>query len=204
MNDPVFGPVMGFIGVLVGAAIVTIKESVRDSLAKKKAAEYLAIRIVTAMDSYVEGCATVASDDGLDMGQTDPQGYYRIQTTEPEFKVHLIDGDWKTLDTSLMYEILSFPNAIRAAEHCVSSLDAVPPYDDLIEERRFQYAALGLKAASLTDKVRKEYAIPERGYEGWNPVVHLQDMKALLEERRAKAAVAQARMHEQLRSSGAS
>nr|WP_315223983.1 hypothetical protein [uncultured Albidiferax sp.] len=188
MNDAV----IGFLGVLVGAGITVVKDLIFARRAKREAAEYLAIRIVTAMDLFVEGCTAVMFDDGLCEGQKDESDCLQIQTSAPEFHIHLLDGEWKALPTNLMYEILSFPNLVSAAEHQVKGAFDYggPPYDEGFEERQFQYTALGLKGVHLANEFRQAFKIPLRDYTDWNPFAHLTERMrelVLLREKKAEA-----------------
>jgi hypothetical protein len=140
--------VIGLIGVMVGALITGASEFWKERRTRKKNAEYLAIRIVSLLDRYVEGCTEVAGDDGLCQGQPDEDGCRRIQVEVPELHIQLIDVDWRSIPATLMYQILSFPNKIDAANHRIHGefehASSPPDYEEGFEERRYQYALLGL------------------------------------------------------------
>ena len=89
-----------------------------------------------------------------------------------------------------MYEILSFPNQIDAANHRIDGAfeyDAGPPdYEEGFEERQYQYAVLGLKAAYLADQLRTNYGVPMRECSDWNPIEYLNAQKVKIFEIRAK------------------
>jgi len=91
-----------------------------------------------------------------------------------------------------MYEILSFPSDIEAADGVIRHTwdhAALPPdYEEGFEERAFQYAQLGLKAYELAKKLRDAYQIPPRDYNNWDPVSELKsDLEKIKTRREAHA-----------------
>ncbi|MEJ1379327.1 MAG: hypothetical protein RPU34_05880 [Candidatus Sedimenticola sp. (ex Thyasira tokunagai)] len=172
---------IGLLGVVVGAFIAGAREYWIAKSVNRKSAEYLAIRVVSVLDGFVEGCAEVVGDDGLYHGQAGPDGCRSVQVSTPEFSVESLDVDWKSIPSSLMYEILSLPNRVSAADQRIDgALEYVagpPDYEELFEERQIQYGELGLKAASLSDELRKAYGVPAREYLDWDPVQHITEGK---------------------------
>ena len=166
--------VIGLIGVVVGALITGASEFWKERRARKKNAEYLAIRIVSLLDRYVEGCTEVAGDDALCQGQPDKDGCRRVQVEVPELHFQSIDVDWRSIPATLMYQILSFPNKIDAANHRIHGefeyASSPPDYEEGFQERRYQYALLGLAASGMADELRTRYGIPAREYGDWNPI----------------------------------
>ena len=193
---------IGLLGVIVGASITAVREHWASKASAKKSAEYLAIRVVSILDGFAEKCADVVGDDGLSQGQVGPDGCRSVQVPTPEFSVENLDVDWKSIPSDLMYEILSLPNCVSAANQKISNVweyVADPPdYEELFEERQIQYGELGLKAASLSDELRKLYGIPTREYRDWNPVKHMAEgMGRAIEERNERLARA-ARFNESM------
>ncbi len=178
--------VIGLIGVIIGALLISAKDFLASFMSRRKNGAYLAIRVISILDRYVEGCANVVSDDGLYHGETNSDGYRQIQSSVPEFEVQSLDVDWKSISANIMYEILSFPNQIDAANHRIQSVfeyAATPPdYDDGIEERQYQYAVLGLKASNIADRLRTAYGVPMREYCNWNPIEYLKEMKQKIDK----------------------
>lgn len=145
--------VSGLIGVVVGAIITGAKDELVRWRTRRNHGEYLAIRVVSILDRYVEGCIEVVNDDGLAFGQRGPDGCLSPQASLPDFEVQSLDVDWKCISAKLMYGILSFPTLIYSANQHISAANdyaAGPPdYEEFFEERQYQYAVLGLKAAKL-------------------------------------------------------
>lgn len=188
--------VIGLIGVIVGAIITGTKELWMAWRSCQKDGKYLAIRVVSIFDRYVEGCTEVVSDDGLYQGQRDADGCRHLQASLPEFEIQSLDVDWKAIPANLMYEILSFPNLINTANHRIDGAfeyAAGPPdYEEGFEERQYQYAVLGLKAASLADQLRSNYGVPVRENSDWNPVEYLNKQKCKIFENQEKRSASNA------------
>lgn len=184
----------GLVGIVLGSFLSAIFSIARELYAeirsKKKEAEYLAIRMVCIFDYFAEGCATVVGDDGLCHGQTDAEGYSRIQVPSPELDVQLKDVDWKSFPHKLMYEILYFPNLIKDAESYISSTfeyAASPPdFSEGFEERQYQYAKLGIRASELTTKLRAKYRIPKNHSSNWDIAEYMLKEKGKIDQLRLK------------------
>lgn len=96
MSEALFG----LLGVIVGASITILKESVAARIARRRNAEYLAIRVVSALDEFIEGCAGVAGDNGYRDGCH--VGVATILVPTPNFDIHDLDADWKAIPAKLM------------------------------------------------------------------------------------------------------
>lgn len=171
---------IGLAGVIVGALMTAAKDIWVEWRSRRKNAEYLAIRIVSMLDRFVEGCAGVAGDDGLSEGLPNKEGVREIQVSAPEFEVQSLDVDWKSIPAELMYEILSFPDLISAVTHSVSrafEFASPPDYEEGFEERQHQYASLGLKGSQISAKLRNKYRLPEREHGDWDPIEYLRKAK---------------------------
>ncbi|MEW8682123.1 MAG: hypothetical protein AB2536_09480 [Candidatus Thiodiazotropha endolucinida] len=193
---------IGLLGVIVGASITAVREHWASAEATKKSAEYLAIRVVSVLDGFTEQCADVVGDDGLSNGQVGPDGCREVQVSTPNLSVEKLDVDWKSIPSNLMYEILSLPNRVSAADQKISSVweyvAGPPDYEELFEERQIQYGELGLKAASLSDELRNLYGIPPREYRDWNPVDFITEGVARATAERNERLARAARFHESM------
>lgn len=139
--------IFGLICVVVGALLTLAREWWFHRHKTQKEREYLAVVASCALDAYARQCAAVAADDGLYHGQTDQDGYHRIQTDTPKFEPEKLAVEWKSLPARLMYQILDFPNQADLAESKVEGAfdySATPPdFAEGFEERMFEYAKLG-------------------------------------------------------------
>jgi len=184
--------IFGLVGVALGALLTVVKEWWFQIRKNQKDAEYLAIRVSCELERYVARCAQVVGDDGLDHGQTDEHGYHAVQAEAPKFDPMSFMVEWKSLPTTLMYEILDFPFKADIADRAVSNTfnyAADPPdYYEGFEERQFQYAALGIAASQLVNKLRKHGKLPSRTVGDWDPVRYMEEQKSNIESRRAERA----------------
>ena|SRR5438105_541963 len=73
----------GLTGVVVGALLTLLRDVWSDRRTRKRHARYLAIRVVCILDKYIENCAEVVLDDGLQEGQRDEQGCLQSQVRPP-------------------------------------------------------------------------------------------------------------------------
>ncbi|MCB1784445.1 MAG: hypothetical protein KDI13_10690 [Alphaproteobacteria bacterium] len=182
--------IFGLVGVLIGSAISWFQAYWLNKEDTKKAARYLAIRVVCILDKYIEDCFAVVKDDGLSYGQRTPEGCLEPQVKSPGAPVFPDDVDWKSIDHDLMYEILSFPSDVEAADRGIAftwDMVATPPdYEEGFEDRAFHYAQFGLRAYELAKKLRKEYRIPAKEYEEWNPVSELEKELRDIKEARVR------------------
>lgn len=177
----------GLIGVIIGAFLTLLRDNWSERRSRERHARYLAIRVVIALDRYVESCADVATDDGLSQGQPNTDGYLEEQVALPSAPTFPEDLDWKSIDHGLAYRLLSLSNEAAAANRTISfaSENAFPPdFEEFFEERQYQYAKLGLAAFALTQALREKYDIHPQKLGGWNPVEHLTKAKDQVEEYR--------------------
>ena len=184
--------VFGLVGVLIGSAISWFQSYWLNRQETKKSAQYLAVRVVCVFDKYLEDCVSVVKDDGLSCGQRTPDGCLEAQVLSLGAPVFPDDVDWKSISNNLMYEILSFPSDVEAADKSIAFIsDAIatpPDYEEFFEERAFCYAQFGLRAHELARKLRTEYNITAKKYENWNPVSELDnELKKIKETRLQKA-----------------
>ena len=199
MDDKyIFGLLGIVLGTVLGAVFAVVRELYAENRSKKKEAEYLAIRMVCIFESFIEGSASVVGDNGLYHGQTDAEGYSRIQVPAPQLDIQLSDVNWKSLPPELMYEILYFPNLIKDAESFIDSTfehaSTPPDYSEGFEERQNQYSKLGLMASELTIKLRMKYKIPKKHISSWDIVEYMNSERNKIKQLRAKRAAENSEM----------
>jgi len=180
---------IGLSGVILGAILTVLRDLLNNHLTSKKRAEYLAIRVTCIFDRFVASCVLVAEDDGMIYGR-DEQGCIEFHTKFPKIDYQSLDVDWQSLPFDLMYEILNFPSHIEESDGVIESTaefgSGPPDYEEETEERRLQYAKLGLLADSLSTKLRSKYNMPSKDYKDWSPVGYLKKTIDKIEEIRKK------------------
>ncbi|MEL7799685.1 hypothetical protein [Idiomarina loihiensis] len=191
----------GLIGVALGFLLTILKDWWFQRKRNRKEIEYLCIHVTCMLDRFVSGCCDVVYDDGLYHGQPDQDGYSRIQVRPPQFKPENLDVEWKSLPSTVMYKVLNFPQKIEQAN---STIDAnfehanPPDYLEGFEERQLQYANLGLRANQLTTELRVLGKLPVEEKGDWDPIEHMEDQKAKIEQLREKRYKAQEKMFGEL------
>jgi hypothetical protein len=132
----------------------------------------------------------VVADDGLYQGQTDENGYHRVQTTTPKFEPEKLNVEWKSLPAKFLHEILGFPTQANYAQDKVNgAFDycATPPeFAEGFEERQFQYAKLGLAAAKLAEQLRHLAGLHSGTTGNLNSTEYIKKELAKIEEYRAE------------------
>jgi hypothetical protein len=183
--------ISGLVGVLLGSALVTLKEWWFSYRLDMRDARFLAVQVVGRLDRYVFACAEVVADDGLSHGQSDEHGYSVAQVELPKFIPEALSVEWRSIPAELMYEILDLPYKAEVAAHIIAgaSENADPPdFDDFFEERQLQYASLGLQAAAIASRLRNHAKLPERSIAHWDPIASMADKKLQIEGLRAERA----------------
>lgn len=169
--------IFGLVGVLVGALITWIESYYSNRRTEKKNAKYLAIRVVCILDKFMEDCADVVKDDGLQFGQRTPDGFLHPQISVPNIPVFPDDVDWRSIDHELMYKILSFPSDIAAGNKLIDftkNISGPPDCEDWFDERKYHYASFGLTANRLAGELCSKYAIQKKRYNNWDPAADLE------------------------------
>jgi|ERR1700732_1614338 len=181
------GAIYGLAGVVIGALLTWIKDWWVERKSLNRQACYLAIRVVCILDKFVEDCVDVINDDGLCEGRRDSDGCLEPQVELPDFPSFPVDVDWRSIKHDLMYRVLSLPRDVEIADQTIRhswDISGPPDFDEFFEERKYQYACLGLSAAELARVLRNTYSIPERDFVHWNPVKTLRDKKDTIEDQR--------------------
>ncbi|MCD9026605.1 hypothetical protein LDO26_00045 [Luteimonas sp. BDR2-5] len=176
----------GLLGVIVGAGLTYVREYLVQRKKQKQDVAYLAVVVSGALERFSAGCLRVVNDDGLYQGQPNREGSREIQARTPEFRPELLNVEWKSLPTSLMYEILDLPYRIEVANGVISDAAeyaAMPPdYEEFYEQRQYQYADLGIAAARLAARLRAQAGFSERRRGEWDPVAHMEAERAKIEK----------------------
>lgn len=181
--------IFGLIGVVIGSSISWLQTYWTRRRDEIKNAKYLAIRVVCILDKYVEDCADVINDDGLFEGQRDSDGCLRPQVKSPGAPIFPADIDWRSIDHDLMYQLLSLPSEVEAADKMISFSSEIadpPDYNEWFDERKFYYSQFGLTAYKLSNELSEKYNIKKKTYNDWDPVADLQQEFKAVSVRRVK------------------
>jgi hypothetical protein len=144
---------------------------------------YIAVRVVCILDPFVLECCDVVADDGI----WDQESMRHTNTKTPKL-AYPEDVDWRNVKPDLMYRILTLPNELEKADRSISAVDehvAGPPdYEEIFEERHYQFAKLGLTAMDLARDIREAYGLVQPDYSRWDPRTTLDRAFAAEDEQR--------------------
>lgn len=179
---------IGLVGVIVGSSITWVKDLWLERQNRKRAARYLAIRVITLLDRYLDQIIDVVYDEGEPVLQHHGQEELRPTVKTPDPIELPRDVNWESINHDLMYQLLSLPNTAWEAEkhiqHVAEDIAGPPCYEEYFEERRERYATIGLKVYGLASDLRREFSIPQRDFGDWDPIEFLRDAKARVEQAR--------------------
>lgn len=139
-----------FVVLLLGQILWPL---IKDWRTKKIEGKYLAVRVVCVLDKFVEDCASTA----IDSGEEDENGNSTARVSAPDPPAYPNDVNWKSIDDTLMYKLLSLPASTeRAANYVQGSTenDSSPDYSEYFEARTESYARVGLEAYELSRMLR--------------------------------------------------
>jgi len=178
--------VAAFLGAVIGSGLLLFRDWIASAFNTRRRAKYLAIRVVTILDRFVDQCADVSQDNGyLGNNRGDPVA----TTDDPSAIIFPDDLDWRSIDHKMAYNLLALDNKIYDANQVISAAGdfaSAPDYEEYYDARRLQYSLLGLEAASLARQLRDTHDLPRRTFDKWNP-------ETLLEEARSKILASQER-----------
>ncbi|WP_058119624.1 hypothetical protein [Photobacterium kishitanii] len=161
---------IGLIGVVVGSALTVLREYFSEWRANRTDARYLAVRLTCLLENFVGECFEVVCDNG----EYDDRDYLTPTVLVPKLNINEVDGKWQSLPFEFMYEALNLPNCLTKSNEQISLAieygDGVPAFSDFFNERQYQFSILGLKAATLSTKLRKKYSMPAKSYGNWKPI----------------------------------
>lgn len=153
---------------------------------------FIATELVFVLERFAEACSYVASDTGED--NTDPQPTREPTVDYPELSFSDVSGDWRVLDTRLMYRIRELPVLQMEANKVIANVGEGDNYGsrrEYFRERWYRYAGLGLKAIIQARRLRRMARFPDtplaRTY--WSAQYVMKDVWRIERRRRAKEAI---------------
>lgn len=158
------------IGKVVLGGIVTIsaqiflslftwfKESRAEKNKKTKEAEFLAINLVIVLDDFVGECFNSINDSM----QQDERGLWGTTVKYPSITLPI--GEYTSLPSGLMFEIISIPKRLRDILENLKLVgeESYPPdYFEYHKYRREHFSHIGLQALNQINALNKHYQIPD-------------------------------------------
>lgn len=173
------------IGHFANHAISWVKETVQSNPERK----FICVELIFKLEEFARKCEEVARDYGQPQGE---QGEYEAEVKCPDiFDYSLIKGNWKALKPELIYRICNLPVMHREARHQLSWAGecATPPdFSEYFEVRRYEYALLGLEAATLATDLRRQSKFPEGNLDCWIIPSMIKERDCVVAERKKREA----------------
>ncbi|MBW4204093.1 hypothetical protein JW319_22310 [Enterobacter cloacae subsp. cloacae] len=153
---------------------------------------FIATELVFVLERFAESCSYVASDTGED--NTDPQPTREPTVDYPELSFSDVSGDWRVLDTRLMYRIRELPVLQMEANKAIANIGEGDNYGsrrEYFRERWYRYAGLGLKAIIQARRLRRMAGFPDTtlARTHWSALYVMKDVWRIERRRRAKEAI---------------
>ncbi|EMX9090294.1 hypothetical protein [Klebsiella oxytoca] len=177
---------------LLGAAVAvvvpliynTIKEAIWESKKQKKEEQYIIVQLLFVLDKYISECDFLAGNDG----KYDPEFEYKVMSYErPELKLSSVKGDYKYLDTDMLYRLYSIESKHAQVIHTLANLDDDYFFDrefpKYFAKRRELYAIHGLYVVELSEDICCKFKIQHISWgDGFSPAAsiraHLKQIRA--------------------------
>ncbi len=177
---------IGLLGVIIGFALKAGLDTLNAFANRRRNARHLAVRVVCILENFVLRC----SDTVDKTGKFGADGHCIIAPSPP-LQPYPEELDWKSINTELLYSILSIPTRISLADSFISSIAEYdgPPWDQVADEKQLQFAKLGLFAAEISQKLRKKYDLPRDQdsqwiAEGWDMIGSLKNTVERIQKER--------------------
>ncbi|RMT20766.1 hypothetical protein [Pseudomonas amygdali] len=152
----------GLIAIVVQLLVFSlgwVKEHRVSSKKRDLDAQYLSIQVVLALDKLIADCLKAVYDPTY-INPAD--GYTYSSVSNPAFALP-DQGDYRTLPTQLMYELMFMPNRVAAIKEGLDSAwdeSSPPDHDEYYSYRGEALSQLGLKAIELVESLCGRYRIP--------------------------------------------
>jgi hypothetical protein len=201
---------IGFLGVLVGASLTMVRDAVAHWFNRRRRAHYAAVRIICALDQFVEASVEVVDDDGTchgrPAGRTDQgEEYHQAQVALLDPPQYPDDIDWTSINPALMHRCLALPNSVSKTNriiHYEAEHSSPPDYIEIFDARQLGYIALGSEAQSIADALSAKFGLrtPQVAlrFAEWNPREYFAERKAKIEKRQIALQKSDAEMNKVL------
>lgn len=172
-------------GVIVGALLTWLGEYFRQGFDRERRAQYLAVRVVIALDTFLQSCAVKLTYNPELPDYADPDAQWYM----PDVFQVPADLDWTSISPDLAYRILQIPNDDQTIRE---QIDAVYEMVDGYVARdvwQANYVSLALRVSNIANELRKKYKLSARPHTEWDPVEEIKGLNAKLEKRSQKTVV---------------
>lgn len=165
---------------LVGAAAAiagplifnTVKEAIWERKKRKREERHIVIQLIFILDEYISRCEFLSYNEGI----YDPQLEHRVtKYDEPELKLSMVKGDYKNLETDMLYRLHSINSKRAQVRSELSNLDEsfyedAPDCSAYYSVRQELYAKHGLYVIDLSEDICQKFNIKHVSWDGgFNP-----------------------------------
>ncbi|UJB19198.1 MULTISPECIES: hypothetical protein [Lysobacter] len=188
-----FGAVIGSLGgVLLASLLTRGRDKAAQAEQDRRDSAHLVGLVVPMLERFCQGCDAVAHDEGEYEGPPGEQTELAPQATTPDFVIDALKVEWKALPADLMFDVLALPGRVDQANRIIAGAahhDDGPDYSDFFNQRRYQYAVLGIDAAHLAARLRSHAGIASAEANlDWDAPKEMEAVKRLIEKRWATPA----------------
>lgn len=159
------------------------REREEKRILNERHAAYLAGVVAGPLENLSSACEAVA----FDHGREDESGYTYSTTETPTFDPEKYQVEWSVLPGSLMFSLLDLPHKIRQAHTIIdgSAEHSTPPdFPEFFEQRRYQFAKIGIESAHIAAELRRYAGIdPRPENPEWNSIEQMEGVIAEIERR---------------------
>ncbi|WP_318465704.1 hypothetical protein [Photobacterium leiognathi] len=157
--------IVAILGGLAAFLLNFVKDKKTEQTSKTVSIHYLAIIITASLERFITDSMSVVYDNG----RCDKDGYRYTTVSTPTFSPLEYDVEWKALNHELLYDIFIFSQLITDVDNNIAAVyeySSMPPdFESFYDARIAHYAALGLIAIDLVERLRKVGNLPKNGYE---------------------------------------
>ncbi|NIE54753.1 hypothetical protein F3J41_22275 [Pantoea sp. Ap-870] len=164
--------------VVVPLIFNTVKEAVRERKKRKSEERYIVVQLIFVLDKYISQCEFLSYNDGM----YDPEKEYKVTDyVKPELQLSSVKGDYKYLDTDMLYRLHSIDSKRAQVISELSNLDDsyfedAPECSGYYSKRRELYAKHGLYVIELSEDICRKFRIKHVSWDGgFNPATSIRE-----------------------------
>lgn len=156
----------------------TVKEALWERKKRKREERYIVIQLIFVLDKYMSQCEFLSYNDGI----YDPEKEYKVTDyVKPELQLSSVKGDYKYLDTDMLYRLHSIDPKRAQVISELSNLDDsyfedAPDCSGYYSKRQELYAKHGLYVIELSEDICRKFKIRHVSWDGgFNPATSIRE-----------------------------
>lgn len=182
----------------VGIPLVfnTIKETTFEYIKVKRERRYIIVQVIFMLDRYIAECEFLSRNEGIYDSETNQM---EMVYTQPKLDLNSVKGDYKYLNTDMLYRLNSIEIKHAQVRYELSNVDDsffddAPEFSAYYSLRQTLYANQGLYVAKISEDICRIFKIKHISWEnGFNPT---QSIIEILKKKRASKSAATIRRME--------